>query len=100
MVSHSRLHLHDDTIRCNITMGYRVCIYGGVLEMKAAYIMLFGYITMIGIPVLLMLSSFVSPFSSVQLLRYTMNILVSIGSIVYGIVAIRAIYLHSERRKR
>jgi ABC-type phosphate transport system permease subunit len=68
--------------------------------MKAAYIMLFGYITMIGIPVLLMLSSFVSPFSSVQLLRYTMNILVSIGSIVYGIVAIRAIYLHSERRKR
>jgi len=44
------------------------CIYGGVLEMKAAYIMLFGYITMIGIPVLLMLSSFLSPFSSIQIL--------------------------------
>lgn len=67
--------------------------------MKAAYIMLFGYITMIGIPVLLMLSSFLSPFSSTQILRYAFNILVGIGAIVYGIVAIRAIYLHSERRK-
>ncbi|MEM0118292.1 MAG: hypothetical protein QXV32_07575 [Conexivisphaerales archaeon] len=63
--------------------------------MKAAYIMLFGYITMIGLPVLLIISSVLAPFSAAQTVRYIINFLIALGSIIYGAVAIRAIYLHS-----
>jgi len=68
--------------------------------MKASYIMLFGYITMIGIPVLLILLSFLSPFPASASLRFALTILIGIGAIIYGVVAIRAIYLHSERGGR
>lgn len=67
--------------------------------MKAAYIMLFGYMAIIGLPLLIILASFVNAFPELAIARIILYMLIGIASLVYGIVSIRETYIHSEKRR-
>jgi hypothetical protein len=54
--------------------------------------MLLGYSTIIGIPVLLLLSSFLAPFNLPGYLERILQFLIGVGCVIYGIVGYREVY--------
>lgn len=57
-------------------------------------IMLFFYGAMVGVPILLLITAFISPISQLFALREVFAALIGIGSIVYGIVSLKEVFLH------
>ena len=57
-------------------------------------LMLFFYGAMIGVPALLLLIAFTSPVPQLFALREISAALVGIGSIVYGVVSLKEVFLH------
>ncbi len=57
-------------------------------------LMLFFYGAMIGVPVLLLIITFTSPIPQLIVLREVLAVLVGIGSIVYGVVSLKEVFLH------
>jgi hypothetical protein len=66
---------------------------------KASYLMFFAYVTMIGVPVLLVvlaLSTLVLPDRGVQTV---LLILIAAGALVYGGIGIREVFVHGGRKR-
>lgn len=67
--------------------------------MKASYLMFFGYVTMIGVPVLLVLlalSTLILPGRGVQTV---LLILIAAGAVLYGAIGIREVFVHGGRKR-
>jgi hypothetical protein len=65
--------------------------------MKGSQLMLFSYLTMIGVPILLWIISVTSPVPQTASLREALAVLVGIGSIVFGAVGMREVFLHGGK---
>jgi hypothetical protein len=66
--------------------------------MRGSQFMLFSYLTMIGVPILLWIISVTSPFPQTAPLREVLAILVGTGSIVFGAVGMREVFLHGGEK--
>ncbi|MGC8661820.1 MAG: hypothetical protein ACP5TZ_04890 [Nitrososphaeria archaeon] len=66
--------------------------------MKASKVMVLEYIAMMGVPLLLIISVIIIPFHGIEYARYALMVLVAIGSIVYGAIGIKDVYVKGERR--
>ena len=64
--------------------------------MSAFRYMLFFYAAMVGVPVLLWLIAVLSPVSGTALLRLVLSLLAGIGSIIFGIVGFREVFVHGR----
>ena len=67
--------------------------------MKASYLMFFAYVTMIGVPVLLVLfalSTLVLPDRTVQTV---LLVLIAAGTVVDGAIGIREVFVHGGRKR-
>ena len=68
-----------------------------VAAMKASFFMFFDYLTMMGVPVLLVLlalSALLAPRGAIQTV---LLILIAAGAVVYGIIGIREAFVHGRR---
>ncbi len=66
--------------------------------MKASFFMFFDYLTMMGVPVLLVLlavSALLFPRGSI--VQTVLLVLIAAGAVVYGAVGIREAYVHGRR---
>ena len=66
--------------------------------MKASFFMFFDYLTMMGVPVLLVLlalSTLVFPHRGAQTV---LLILIAAGAVVYGAIGIREAFIHGGRK--
>jgi hypothetical protein len=56
---------------------------------------------MIGVPVLIIILAILSPLSgsAFGVVRDVVEILIGAGSIIYGAVSVRTIYIHGRRRE-
>lgn len=66
--------------------------------MKASQVMFFGYLTMMGVPLLLWLLAVTSTLG-LNTLSYILSFFIAVGSVVYGAVGIREIYMHGRRQE-
>jgi hypothetical protein len=67
--------------------------------MKASSVMFFGYLAMIGVPVLLMLlalSTLLFPDGAVQKI---LLVPIAAGSVIYGAIGIREAYAHGGKKR-
>lgn len=63
--------------------------------MKAGFnVAVFFYATMVGIPILLLLITLLSPFPSLISLRNIFGALLGIASIIFGVVSFWEVFLH------
>ncbi len=67
--------------------------------MKASFFMFFDYLTMMGVPVLLVLLALDAAVIHSGALEIALRILIGVGSIVYGAVGIREAFVHGRRRR-
>ncbi|MDG6934064.1 MAG: hypothetical protein JRN68_05150 [Nitrososphaerota archaeon] len=69
--------------------------------MKGSTLMFFQYLGMIGVPVLIIILAILSPLSgsAFGVVRDVVEILIGAGSIIYGAVSVRTIYIHGRRRE-
>lgn len=61
---------------------------------KAFYVVSLFYAAMAGVPILLWLIAILSSTHSYQALRYALGILLGIGSIIFGVIGFRDVFLH------
>jgi hypothetical protein len=66
--------------------------------MKASFFMFFDYLTMMGVPVLLVLLALDAAVIHSGALEIALRILVGAGCIVYGAIGIREAFVHGRRR--
>jgi hypothetical protein len=66
--------------------------------MKASYLMFFEYLGMIGVPVLLLLLAVAALAFPSPVVTRVLLILIGAGSVVYGAIGIREIYVHGGRK--
>lgn len=66
--------------------------------MKGSSIMLFEYVTMVGIPLLLFIVVILSPISGAGLFREALLALIGIGSVVFGAVALLDVYYRGSKK--
>jgi|GEM_PF-1095653 hypothetical protein len=66
--------------------------------MKGSSIMLFEYMTMVGIPLLLFLAVILSPISGAQIIRRALLALIGIASVVFGTVALVDVYYRGAKK--
>jgi hypothetical protein len=66
--------------------------------MKASPIMFFEYLGMLGVPVLLVLLALSALFSIDGIVRAALLILIGAGSLVYGGIAVREVYIHGGNK--
>lgn len=66
--------------------------------MKASPVMFFAYITMIGVPVLLLVLAGAALFTAPPLMFLILLILIAVGCIIYGAIGIREVFVHGHRR--
>jgi threonine/homoserine/homoserine lactone efflux protein len=67
--------------------------------MKASFFMFFGYLTMMGVPVLLALLALNAALLNSAAVRTMLLVLIGAGCIVYGAVGIREVFIHGRRRR-
>jgi hypothetical protein len=67
--------------------------------MKASYIMFFGYLGMIGVPVLLVLLAISALLAPVRLVQTVLLLLIAAGSLAYGAIGIREVYIHGGKKR-
>ncbi len=66
--------------------------------MKASYVMFFGYLGMIGVPVLLLLLALSTLLFPGALVQKILLVLIAAGSAAYGAVGIREVYVHGGKK--
>jgi hypothetical protein len=66
--------------------------------MKGSTVMFFGYLTMIGVPVLLLLLALSRALSPRGAAGNILLFIIGIGSIVYGVIGLREAYIHGGKR--
>jgi hypothetical protein len=66
---------------------------------KASYIMFFGYLTMIGVPVLLVLLALSTLVLPDRGLQTVLLILIAAGAVLYGAIGIREVFVHGGRKR-
>jgi hypothetical protein len=67
--------------------------------MRASSLMFFGYLGMIGVPVLLFIlvvSGLVLPYG---VMRSILFLLIGAGSLLYGAIGIREVYIHGGKKR-
>lgn len=62
--------------------------------MKGFKMMAFFYAAIAGVPLLLLFIAFTSPLPQLHILRELFLALAGIGSIVYGIISFREVFIH------
>jgi hypothetical protein len=67
--------------------------------MKASYVMLFGYLGMIGVPVLFLVLALSALLFPGGILQKILLIPIATGSVVYGAVGIREVYIHGGKKR-
>lgn len=67
--------------------------------MKASYVMLFGYLGMIGVPVLFLVLALSALLFPGGILQKILLIPIAAGSVVYGAVGIREVYIHGGKKR-
>ncbi len=67
--------------------------------MKASFIMFFGYLTMIGVPVLLVLLALSTLILPDRVVQAVLLILIAAGMAVYGAIGIREVFVHGGRHR-
>jgi hypothetical protein len=67
--------------------------------MKASFIMFFSYLTMMGVPVLLVLFALSALFLPDRRIQTVLLILIGAGVVVYGVVGIREVFVHGGRKR-
>jgi hypothetical protein len=67
--------------------------------MKASFIMFFSYLTMMGVPVLLVLLALSALFLPDRRIQTVLLILIGAGVVVYGAVGIREVFVHGGRKR-
>lgn len=67
--------------------------------MKASFFMFFNYLTMMGVPVLLVLLALDAAVIHSGALGIVLKILIGAGCLVYGAVGIREVFIHGRRRR-
>ncbi|MEM0075002.1 MAG: hypothetical protein QXG05_03135 [Nitrososphaerota archaeon] len=65
--------------------------------MRASRIMLLEYIAMLGVPVLLLIEVILTPFQGIAALRTAIIILIALGSVIYGAIGLRDVYIRGGR---
>ncbi len=68
--------------------------------MKASPIMFFEYLGMLGVPVLLMLVALFALLSLNGLIETILLALIGAGSFVYGLIAVREVFIHGTSTRR
>lgn len=61
--------------------------------MKASRIMLLEYVTMVGVPLLLIVSIILIPLHGIELLKRALLFLIAIGSVIYGAIGVKDVYV-------
>ncbi len=66
--------------------------------MKASFFMFFNYLTMVGVPVLLVLLALSALFFPAGGIQTVLLILIAAGAIVYGAIGFREAFIHGRRK--
>jgi hypothetical protein len=67
--------------------------------MRASFLMFFGYVTMIGVPVLLVAFALSTLFFPDRVVQAVLLILIAAGTVVYGAIGIREVFVHGGRKR-
>jgi len=68
-----------------------------VVAMKASKVMVLEYISMMGVPLLLIISVIIIPFHGINDIKYVLMGLIAIGALIYGVIGIKDVYVKGER---
>ncbi len=66
--------------------------------MKTSFFMFFDYLTMMGVPVLLVLLAVAALIGARGAVQTVLLILIAAGAVVYGAVGMREVFIHGRRR--
>ncbi len=64
--------------------------------MKASFFMFFDYLTMMGVPVLLVLLALNAAFLRLQAVQTVLLVLIGAGCLVYAAVGTREVFVHGK----
>jgi len=64
--------------------------------MKASFFMFFNYLTMMGVPVLLVLLAVCALFGVRGGVQAILLVLIAAGAVVYGAIGIREVFVHGK----
>ncbi len=67
--------------------------------MKASFFMFFDYLTMMGVPVLLVLLALAALLGAGPGIRTVLLILIAAGTLVYGVIGIREVFVHGRKHE-
>jgi hypothetical protein len=67
--------------------------------MKASFFMFFNYLTTMGVPVLLLLMALDAAVIHSDVLGIILRMLIGAGSLLYGAIGIREVFVHGRRRR-
>ncbi len=67
--------------------------------MKASFFMFFDYLTMMGVPVLLVLLALAALLGAGPGIRTVLLILIAAGTLVYGAIGIREVFVHRRKHE-
>jgi hypothetical protein len=67
--------------------------------MKASFFMFFDYLTMMGVPVLLVLLALDALAVHSRALQIVLRVLIGAGCLVYGAIGVREVFIHGRRRR-
>jgi hypothetical protein len=70
-----------------------------VAAVKASFFMFFNYLVTMGVPVLLLLLALDAMVIHSGILGTVLKILIGVGSLVYGAIGIREVFVHGRRRR-
>ena len=81
-------------------MGGGICRHDSeVAAVKASFFMFFNYLTMMGVPVLLVLLALAALLGAGPGIRTALLILIAAGTIVYGAIGIREVFVHGRKHE-
>jgi hypothetical protein len=66
--------------------------------MRASFFMFFDYLSMMGVPVLLVLLALNAVVIHSGVLGVLLRVLIGAGCLVYGAIGIREVFVHGRRR--
>ena len=64
--------------------------------MKASRVMVLEYIAMMGVPLLLMISVLLTSLHGISYVKYALMALIAAGSILYGAIGMKDVYMKGE----
>ena len=67
--------------------------------MKASFFMFFNYVAMIGVPVLMLLVALNAALIHLATLQTILLILIGAGSLIFGAVGIREVFVHGGSKR-